>query len=79
MPKRGWPPREVEKYRPLFDLAAAAIVKDPRWADRVVIRAPRFQNGEWIEQPGNARHVVIWENFDRDSIVRDLFQTMDQR
>ena len=68
-----------EKYRPLFDLAAAAIVKDPRWADRVVIHAPRFQNGEWIEQPGNPRHVVIWENFDRDSIVRDLFQTMDQR
>jgi hypothetical protein len=68
-----------EKYRSLYDMAAAAIVKNPRWADSVVIHAPRFQNGRWVDQPGNPRTVVIWENFDREKIMNDFYRTMDQR
>jgi len=68
-----------EKYRSLFDLAAAAIVKNPRWAESVTVSAPRFENGKWIEQPGNPRKVVLWENFHKDDIMRDFYQTMDRR
>ncbi|MBD3290025.1 nucleoside hydrolase [candidate division KSB1 bacterium] len=63
--------------RPLFDMAAVAIVKNTDWADRVVIPAPKFENGKWIERPDNPRKVVIWENFDRDAIMQDFYNTME--
>jgi hypothetical protein len=68
-----------ERNRSLYDMAAAAIVKNSRWADSVVIHAPRFQDGRWVDQPGNPRTVVIWENFDREKIMRDFYRTMDRR
>ena len=34
------------KQRPLFDMATVAIVKNPDWADRVSIGAPRFVDGK---------------------------------
>ena len=69
----------TEKSRSLYDMAAAAIVKNPGWADSVVIGAPRFRNGRWIEQPENPRTIVIWENFDKEKIMHDFYRTMDQR
>ncbi|HEX7572869.1 MAG TPA: nucleoside hydrolase, partial [Bacteroidota bacterium] len=68
-----------EKSRSLYDMAAAAIVKNPGWADSVVIHAPRFRNGRWVDHPENPRTVVIWENFDSEKIMRDFYRTMDQR
>ena len=64
--------------RPLFDMAAVAIVKNPDWADRVVMNAPKFEDGKWIEQPDNPREIVIWENFDRENIMKDFYKTMQQ-
>jgi len=63
--------------RPLFDMAAVAIVKNPSWANRVVINAPRFDKGRWVDQPENPRKIVIWENFDRESIMKDFYYTME--
>jgi inosine-uridine nucleoside N-ribohydrolase len=63
--------------RPLFDMAAVAIVKNPAWADRVVINAPKISDGKWIDQPDNPREIVIWENFDRDKIIQDFYNTVD--
>ncbi|GAG04402.1 unnamed protein product, partial [marine sediment metagenome] len=57
--------------RSLFDMAAIAIVKNPAWAERVTIGAPRFANGKWINRPRNPRKIVIWENFDREEIMQD--------
>jgi len=68
-----------EKTRSLYDMAAAAIVKNPAWSDAVVIHAPRFQDGRWIEQPANPRTIVIRENFDSAKIMRDFYATMDGR
>lgn len=62
--------------RPLFDMAAVAIVKNPSWADRVVIKAPKFVDEKWIEQPDNSREIVIWENFNRDGIMQDFYKSM---
>jgi inosine-uridine nucleoside N-ribohydrolase len=68
---------ENPKSRPLFDMAAVAIVKNPDWADRVEITAPQFSGGKWIDQPNNPRKIIIWENFDRDKIIQDFYYSID--
>jgi len=62
--------------RPLYDMAAVAIVKNPAWADRVVINAPKFTDGKWVDQPDNTRKIIIWENFDKENIMKDFYNTM---
>ena len=64
--------------RALYDMAAVAIVKEPSWAESVRIPAPRLEGGRWIERPTNPRTILLWENFDRDAIVADLFARMDR-
>lgn len=63
--------------RPLFDMAAVAIVKNPEWADRVEISAPIFEDSKWIDQPNNPRKIIIWENFNKEAIMNDFYNTMD--
>ena len=63
--------------RPLFDMAAVAIVKNPAWADRVLIGAPRFTDGKWVDRPENPRKIVVWENFDKDRILNDFYRRME--
>jgi purine nucleosidase len=62
--------------RALFDMAAAAILKNPAWAGTRKIPAPVYTPEGWIEQPENKRMITIWESFKRDSIINDFFQTM---
>ena len=64
--------------RALFDMAAAAIVKNPAWARREEIPAPALVGDAY--QPGttNPRHIIIWTHFDRDAILADFFATMDK-
>ena len=63
--------------RALFDMAAVAIVKNPGWAQPVKIPAPALVSGKWVERPANPRRIVIWQNFNRDAIMADFFNTMD--
>ena len=63
--------------RALFDMAAVAIVKNPAWASSTEIPAPELINGEWQERPENQRRITIWEDFDRNAIIQDFFETMD--
>jgi purine nucleosidase len=63
--------------RALFDMAAVAIVKNPGWASQKTIPAPVYTDKKWIEQPGNKRKIIIWENFDRDGIMKDFYSTME--
>lgn len=62
--------------RPLFDVVAVAVVKNPNWGKRVSIPAPRMENDEWIEQEDSPREISIWENFDKDAILNDFFESM---
>jgi hypothetical protein len=62
--------------RALFDMAAVAILREPAWATRLEIPAPRLAEGRWVERPDNPRTIVLWENFDRDAIVEDFFERM---
>jgi purine nucleosidase len=62
--------------RALFDMAAVAIVKNPLWAESYTVPAPILIQNQWIERPGNARKIVVWENFDRDAIIEDFASTL---
>jgi purine nucleosidase len=63
--------------RALYDMAAVAIVKNPAWAHPRRIGAPRLVYSKWVERPGNARTITVWEDFDRDAILTDFYATMD--
>ncbi|MDF2773878.1 MAG: rihB [Geminicoccaceae bacterium] len=64
--------------RALYDMAAVAIVKNPAWAQARKIPAPKLENGKWVERPGNTRTITLWENFDRDAIMKDFYATMER-
>lgn len=68
----GDPPR-----RSLFDLAGVAIVAEPSWAESVVVSAPSFVDGAFVERTDRDRTIVYWQGFDRDAIVEDLFATLE--
>lgn len=61
--------------RPLFDMAAVAIVKNPQWATSKMIPCPIMENNVWIENKNN-RKIIIWEYFNKDEIISDFYKTM---
>jgi inosine-uridine nucleoside N-ribohydrolase len=62
--------------RALYDMAAVAIVKDPSLAHAVEIPCPALIDGQWRDQPDNSRKITVWENFDRDRIMKDFYETL---
>src|SRR5690606_1197869 len=62
--------------RALYDMAAVAIVKDSSLAQAVEIPSPVLIDGQWHDRPDNPRKITVWENFDRDRIMEDFYQTM---
>lgn len=63
--------------RSLFDLGAVAIVKNSHWAVSRIISTPYYSKDGWVEQPNNQGEIILWEYFQRDSIVKDLFEVLD--
>ncbi|RZS95301.1 nucleoside hydrolase [Cecembia calidifontis] len=63
--------------RALFDMVAAAILKNPDWGEKKEIPAPILINNEWVERPGNPRKIIVWENFDRDAVINDFYHTLE--
>ncbi|MBO8130162.1 MAG: nucleoside hydrolase [Candidatus Marinimicrobia bacterium] len=63
------------KSRPLFDVTAVAILKNPSWADRLVVKGLQYVNGRWEKIKNVDRSVVIWENLDCKSIISDYYNT----
>lgn len=59
--------------RALFDMAAVAVVKNKDWARKTEVPAPRLDGVNWIGQPENKHKIIIWDHFNRDKIVNDLF------
>ncbi|WP_346861677.1 nucleoside hydrolase [uncultured Draconibacterium sp.] len=62
--------------RALFDMVVLAILKNEKWGQKQEIPAPKLIGTAWEEQPDNQSKVIIWENFNRDAIVNDLFELM---
>lgn len=64
--------------RPLYDMAALAIIKNPAWAKRKEIPAPHLVDEKWEERSENPRRIVLWEHFDRDGIMDDFYASMER-
>lgn len=64
--------------RALYDMATVAIVKNPDWAESLSIPAPTMVDSSWVERPDNSRHILLWENFDRDAIINDFIATLEK-
>jgi len=66
-----------KEFRSLFDLVALSILKNPEWGAKETIPAPILQNGNWVNRPGNSREISIWGDFDRDGILEDFFESIE--
>ena len=64
--------------RALFDMAAVAIVKNPAWADRTEVPAPTLTGNRWVLPTNNPKKIVIWENFKKDEILNDFYQSLEK-
>ncbi len=69
---------QVTPSRPLFDMVALAILKNPEWGDTKRIPCPILIDNKWTERPDNKRTIVLWENFDKQSILADFYKTLKQ-
>ncbi len=63
--------------RPLFDMVAVAILKDPGWGKSREIPAPVLIENQWIERPENPRKIKVWEHFAKEALLKDFFETME--
>lgn len=63
--------------RSLFDMAAAAILKNPEWAESYVTNGLIMNEGKWVKKETNPRVVTIWENFDKNLILQDFYKTLN--
>ena len=63
--------------RALFDVAAVAIVKNPNWAQSRTLPAPILENRQWVDRPDNPRTIILWEHFDREAILADFYDRME--
>jgi purine nucleosidase len=64
--------------RALFDLVALAIIKNPKWGEIKSVPAPHLVDSVWQERPNNERKILIWENFDKKSILSDFYKSFEQ-
>lgn len=66
------------KTRALFDMVAVAVLKNETWGQRKSIPAPILIDNQWVERPGNPRRITVWENFSKEEIMRDFYESMEE-
>lgn len=64
--------------RAMFDMVALAVIKNENWGQKTEISAPKLVENSWIEQPDNETKIIVWQNFDGEAIVGDLFELMEK-
>lgn len=62
--------------RSLFDMAAVAIVKNPTWAASKVLEGLQMTDEKWTQTGLNSREIILWENFDKEAILNDFYETL---
>lgn len=61
--------------RPLFDMVVFAVLKNPSWAQTTTITAPKLNGEDWSGTFPD-RTIKLVENFNKDAILEDFFETM---
>ena len=64
--------------RAMFDMVALAVIKNESWGQKTEIPAPRLVGKGWVDQPNNSNKIIVWENFNGEAIVGDLFDLMEK-
>ncbi|WP_238934881.1 nucleoside hydrolase [Aurantibacter crassamenti] len=68
-----------ESYtRALFDMVAVAVLKNQSWGKTRTIATPILIDGKWVERPNNSRKIVLWEDFNKEALLADFFETMQK-
>lgn len=62
--------------RALFDVATVALAIAPHWATVNQALLSRYQFGQWTHTPGEEHSVKLATDFAAQSIITDLFQTV---
>ncbi len=62
--------------RPLFDVVAVAVVKEPLWGNFEMIPAPRLKGVEWEQQSATDHKIGLWSQFNRDAIIEDFIRSV---
>lgn len=62
--------------RSLFDMAAVAIVKNPAWAASKVLTGLQMTDDTWNQKGLDSREIILWENFDKEAILNDFYETL---
>lgn len=62
----------------LFDVVAVAVVKNPKLGQLNEVSVPPLDETEWDHDSSTRYLVRIWENFDKNEILKDFFKTMQQ-
>jgi purine nucleosidase len=65
-----------DSSRALFDMVAVAVVKQRTWGEPRQIPAPILINNVWRERPANKRTIIVWENFNKEEVLKDFFKSM---
>lgn len=60
--------------RSLHDVVAVAIVKQPKWGKCFLVPAPIWTGANWAVREDRARPIKVWQDFNRDAILNDLFK-----
>ncbi len=63
--------------RALFDMVAVAVVKDASWGTQRQIPAPLYYNNQWHDNSNNMRMILVWENFQKENILKDFFESLE--
>lgn len=62
--------------RPLFDMVAVALLKNEDWGEQKTIPAPVLIDNNWVDRPDNPRKIVLWENFNREQLIEDFYNSL---
>jgi len=68
---------QITPSRPLFDMVALCVLKNADWGETKSIPCPILIDNRWVERPNNERKILLWENFDRDAVLADFYETME--
>lgn len=67
------------RSRSLFDLAAVSVTAHPHWAKQYETEAPLWNEDlkTWQQDSLNPHKIILWQYFEKDSILNDFFNSMD--